>query len=263
MFSTAFTIARDFTKPVVIAWVNDQGVCSSGLGTHVFVNSDGWVLTAWHIIQQLKDLEAAMVATKAYETEIDAILNNKALLPDQRRKKARQLAVPPLKVKNFAAWWGADPWKWERAEGVLGADLALVKLKDFDSAAVPRYPTFKDPSRDLVPGTGLCRLGFPFQEVKPTYDVATGGFNLGSVNFCFFPNEGILTRQLEVSDTPGDPNGRVAFIETSSPGLRGQSGGPIFDQQGTIWGIQSHTGHLDLGFSPPQPNGKPGNNILD
>jgi hypothetical protein len=39
------------------------------------------------------------------------------------------------------------------------------------------------------------------------------------------------------------------FLETSSPGARGQSGGPIFDVEGTVWAIQSHTRHVDLEFS--------------
>lgn len=37
-------------------------------------------------------------------------------------------------------------------------------------------------------------------------------------------------------------------IETSTPGLKGQSGGPLFDKNGDIIGIQSITRHLHLGF---------------
>ena len=46
----------------------------------------------------------------------------------------------------------------------------------------------------------------------------------------------------------------IGFLETSSPGLMGQSGGPIFDVRGTVWSIQSRTMHLPLGFNPPVPN---------
>jgi hypothetical protein len=45
------------------------------------------------------------------------------------------------------------------------------------------------------------------------------------------------------------------FIETSTPGLRGQSGGPLFDVDGKVWGIQSRTNHYDLGFAPTVKEG--------
>ena len=34
----------------------------------------------------------------------------------------------------------------------------------------------------------------------------------------------------------------------STPGLRGQSGGPLFNEKGTICGMQFYTKHLHLGF---------------
>ena len=48
---------------------------------------------------------------------------------------------------------------------------------------------------------------------------------------------------------PPHENYQRSFLETSSPGLRGQSGGPIVDTEGTIWAIQSRTIHLPLGFN--------------
>lgn len=59
---------------------------------------------------------------------------------------------------------------------------------------------------------------------------------------------------LEVPDGPR-PNFPLALIETSSPGLKGQSGGPIFDKEGTVFGIQSRTMHFPLGFAPPVQDG--------
>jgi hypothetical protein len=46
----------------------------------------------------------------------------------------------------------------------------------------------------------------------------------------------------------GDQSGTISGIEMSTPGLRGQSGGPLFDQDGIIYGMQFATGHLHLGF---------------
>ncbi len=39
------------------------------------------------------------------------------------------------------------------------------------------------------------------------------------------------------------------LIETSSPGLRGQSGGPLVDEDGKVCGIQSYTIHYSLKFN--------------
>jgi hypothetical protein len=53
--------------------------------------------------------------------------------------------------------------------------------------------------------------------------------------------------QLE-SDPPGQFNFPLKYIETSTPGLRGQSGGPTFDVEATIWAIQSSTMSYPLEF---------------
>lgn len=62
-----------------------------------------------------------------------------------------------------------------------------------------------------------------------------------------FPNEGITTRIAKAS-APDAPL-QIDLLETSSPGLRGQSGGPIVDREGTVWAIQSRTMHHQLGFT--------------
>lgn len=78
----------------------------------------------------------------------------------------------------------------------------------------------------------------------------------GTLPIPLFPMEGIYTREV-VAGKSKDGKYDIKFIETSSPGLRGQSGGPIFDTEGSIWALQSHTSHLPLGFSPKiNKNGK-------
>jgi hypothetical protein len=57
-----------------------------------------------------------------------------------------------------------------------------------------------------------------------------------------FPIEGMLTRHLIAEQS------QVVGFELSTPGLRGQSGGPAFDSDGKVWGMQSATNHLDLNF---------------
>ena len=45
-----------------------------------------------------------------------------------------------------------------------------------------------------------------------------------------------------------DKDGKLVGIELSTHGLRVQSGGPLFDENGIIYGMQSLTKHLHLGF---------------
>jgi S1-C subfamily serine protease len=40
----------------------------------------------------------------------------------------------------------------------------------------------------------------------------------------------------------------IMGLELSTPGLRGQSGGPLFNQDGLVCGMQSVTNHLHMGF---------------
>lgn len=68
-----------------------------------------------------------------------------------------------------------------------------------------------------------------------------------------FPNEGIHTRiMIAVNSATGKQS---KFLETSTPGLRGQSGGPIFDADATVWALQSKTLSMPLGFAPKVTQG--------
>jgi hypothetical protein len=102
---------------------------------------------------------------------------------------------------------------------------------------------------ELSQGTSLCKLGFPFHEFKAQFDSASSQFIISDpVTFVRYPLDGILTRYINF-EAP-DKSRTAKFVEMSSPGLRGQSGGPWFDVNGVVWGLQSRTQHLALGFSP-------------
>ena len=256
MFAAAYSQASAFTKPVIISHVRPDGQCFAGIGSFVVVNDDGWFLTAAHVFTEFENLNTSKNAAAAHAAAEAAIRNDTSLLLDQKKKRLRALGqLDPKGATDFSFWWASDAVAVQNVTRIVDADIAVGRLVPFDPGSVANYPVFKDPAKRIASGTSLCRLGFPFHEIKPTYKA--GIFTLPPETFpvVFFPNEGILTRALIIGQTAEVFTG---FIETSSPGLRGQSGGPIFDQHGTVWAIQSHTSHLPLGFSPPVPNGKPG-----
>lgn len=254
MFVQAIKKARRFTLPIVACFVGPENNSpGSSIGACVVVNKDGWILTANHILQDLESLQSRKDSYDHYHAEhkaaVEAIQQNKGLLNDQKSKKIKKLAgAPDGSLLDFTVLWGGqEGCSLDAAHVNAAADIALCKLSGFDASAV-ETAVFKNPADGVDPGTPICRLGFPFMKIQQSYDAVARVFSVDLSNLAFFPNEGIMTR--EVEDPPYG-----LMIETSSAGLKGQSGGPMFDTNGTVWAIQSLTGHLALGFSPKVPSG--------
>jgi len=69
----------------------------------------------------------------------------------------------------------------------------------------------------------------------------------GTLPLPLFPLEGMHTRNIAQGKS-ADGKIDALYVETSSPGIRGQSGGPIFDKDCNICGIQLRTNHMPLDF---------------
>lgn len=130
-------------------------------------------------------------------------------------------------------------------------DIAIGQIKNYQPDPNIEYPKFKNP-KNLEIGTSLCKLGFPLYDIKTTFDESSSRFIFANNTFPlpFFPIEGIFTRNININNETNKSKFKIKFLETSSPGLRGQSGGPIFDRNGIVWAVQSRTQHFPLGFKP-------------
>lgn len=250
MFADANFKARQYTRPVVTSVALANGKVVSSIGAFVVLNDEGWILTAWHIISAFGDLTARQQKHTDFIRARQAIEDDASLNAHLKSKALKKLRLDSDAVQAFSYWWGGDGATITDVHAITEVDLAVGRLEPFDPDSVRVYPRIKDPGKPMLPGTSLCKLGFPFHSIEPIFDPVLGAFSLpvGSVPPPFFPIDGILTRNVEEGRHP--QGYRLAYIETSSPGLRGQSGGPTFDTQGTIWGIQSKTAFYPLGFSP-------------
>jgi hypothetical protein len=245
VFVDAFALAEHFTRPIVISTRRLNGKVESAVATYVLLNADGWFLTAGHVFDHWRGFELHLPEIRNYRAAEDAITADPSLNADQRRRALKRLAgtADMAWIENCSAWWGTDGLSF-RDVSVLGElDVALGRLEPTNLLAGP-YPTFKNPDIGFRPGRSLCRFGFPFEQIAVSFDPARSAFSLDQLQLALFPIEGILTRIIAGTGTPAQ------FIETSSPGLRGQSGGPLCDSRGRIWGIQSRTAHIPLGFNP-------------
>ena len=263
MFVDAYDITRQFTMPVIMSHKNKKDECFSGIGAFVVINNEGWCVTAGHIVAESNKLINISRQVQNKEKQVEEIRNDTNLAKKERSKKLKLLpefdgAAPT----NVSIWWGWDNITPEKVILFQHNDLAFLKLSNFDSTLISKYPKFKNPDSILKPGKSLCRIGFPFSTIKPTFNDSNNSFILpsGSLPLPLFPNEGIFTRTVIIKNNTPEKESTFEhlYLETSSPGLRGQSGGPIFDADGNIWAIQSQTRHYPLGFSPDVPNGKKG-----
>ena len=259
MFRHALQIAQHFTFPVIVSRRQATGKSSSFLAAFIVINDEGWVLTAHHVVKQIQELAAEVAAFDTFRQHKASIDTHSGLTKAQKKKKLATLHRPPkTHTTNYSVWWGRDGWTTSAFQCNVKADLAVGQLASFDGSSITRYPTFKNPTKNFLHGTSLCKLGFPFHSITPKFDQTTRRFELpqGSLPVPLFPIEGIFARTVQVDPPRANRSWPIRFVESSSPGLRGQSGGPTFDGQGRIWAMQSRTVHYPMGFSPDAPRRK-------
>jgi hypothetical protein len=250
VFSTALQQVEKYTLPVIFSQRLASGAIGSGCGSFIVLNKDGWILTAAHVAQTISAIQKDKAEFDAYRQKCEVIAKAAHLNDKAKRKMIKALPRNNKWVINQAALWGFAGSGIEDFHVDLLADLAIGKLEPFDADWVASYPIFKNPSEPMPVGTSLCRLGYPFHRIEATFDESKGTFALapGVLPIPRFPNDGIHTRIAVVVSSDGSR--QVKFLETSTPGLMGQSGGPIFDRNGHVWAMQCKTQSLSLGFAP-------------
>jgi len=241
MFANALKLATRYTYPVIIARRHFDRTTKWGCAAFVVLNEQGWIATAAHLLAAEDALQRSCREISDNSGKILGIRQDPRLTYKEKRRKISRLSTNPKWVTNVTFWWGRDGIHLREVRLLPEADLAVGRLEPFDPGTFRPFPVVKDPAC-LDVGTPLCKLGFPFQRVDARYDETGGEFRLstGSQPLAGFPTEGIYTRTLSAGKS-SDGRYEIKFLETSSPGITGQSGGPLFDSRGTLWGVQSRT----------------------
>lgn len=247
MFSKACSIARQFTCPIIISHRTYKGDCFAALGSFVIINPDGWFVTAFHIVNHIMTMEKQQAEYMQMVNDRKVVEADPNIYDHVKSKKLHnQLKILPNAITNYSiVWANSSHYRCAEMHMVPEIDLAFGRFENFDTRDIKVFPTFKDPNKPMEQGTSLCKMGFPFHEIKPTFDGHNFNLPNGSLPAPIFPIEGIYTREVYMGEKDQLP---LFYLETSSPGLMGQSGGPTIDINGSIWAIQSQTKHFALGF---------------
>ncbi len=247
MFARAFRLAVRFTRPVVILRRRFDGTIECGCAACVVINDEGWVVTANHLFHAYDDSILHAGKISEHYRRIAEIQRDFRLSPEARHRKIVRLPPDPRWITHHTFWWGGDGVRIRDVARLPEADLAVGRLEPFSPGPPEAYPTLKNPAR-LAVGTSLCKLGYPFHEITATFRGDDNSFELppAALSLTHFPIEGIYTRTLSAGRTR-DGKYDVKFVETSTPGVMGQSGGPVFDASGTVWAVQSRTDFRPFG----------------
>ncbi len=247
MFISAIERVSNFTRPInTIIRVYGGKQLIPGSSTIFFVNDKGYAITCKHVAEMIASAENVNVHYNNFKKE-------RQLIPIDGKQKAHVKGLE-LKYKynpdtavqvknNFVDCIDTMSGFTLHLHPTL--DLAIIKFNDYNTLRYSDCAKFLKDTTKIKQGKYLCRLGFPFPEFNNfTYNAATDDIEWtkeGISHSPRFPIEGMVTRFLAEQN-------QVYGIELSTPGLRGQSGGPLFDEKGTVYGMQFSTKHLHLGF---------------
>lgn len=249
MFAKALETASSYTRPVVISTRTIDGTVKAVFATYIILNSDGWIITAGHIYDTL----AKMDNDRKKIAEIETF---NATHPENEHK-----AINGGWLVDHSFWWGFDgavlkDVSINREQDILIGRLVIrqdsvvngrkitseIPLPALRKDVVKSYPVFRDPN-SLRVGTSLVRTGFAFCKADPQYDYEKKGFRLSNLEISLFPNECMHTRNVVKKNMLQQES---FFIETSTPGIKGQSGGPILDRDGNLYAMQVQTASFDM-----------------
>lgn len=245
MFVRAIDVAAEYTRPIHIISRNYQSTqIVPGAATLFFVNADGWALTCRHVAKVIVASQNLGTERKTFAVEFATQTTRHGKRQCEKKYGFDKTKAYDLCVRYVNCVGSPTGFELHMHETV---DIALVHFLGFKTLLPKSFAVFAKNGNDLKQGKSLCRLGFPFPEfTNYAYDAATDRINwttVGTIDTPRFPLEGMVTRHIGASATAA-----ITGFEMSTPGLRGQSGGPAFDRAGVVWGMQSRTNHLDLDF---------------
>lgn len=250
MFADAIDMIGGFTRPlftIMRAYGSTEVIPAAG--TLFFVNEEGAAVTSKHIALMLKSADEINRKYGEFKKEKAALygalsgeVNPEALASLEVKYQYKPETI--VQIRNTFVDC-VDKFTGFAIHIHPVYDLAVIKFDGFENVRYKGNAVFKRDSKGIRQGDQLCRLGFAFPEfTNYVYDKEKDILQWtkdGKVGSPRFPMDGMVTRFL------ADKSG-LNGIELSTPGLMGQSGGPLFDNMGVVCGMQSSTKHMYLGF---------------
>jgi hypothetical protein len=191
LFRDACRVVRGFTRPLIAVFLRVDGRLTTSNGAMIFVNEDGWFLTAAHLFDPYNKAVRDAPLLREHANARRNIELNPTLDAKHKRKKIEKLQFDP----EWIEWVGfycipeigqpPQPLATKALHVYPSHDLAIGQLAAFNSGSVPNYPVFKrlpKGEEDGVVGASLCRMGFPFAKIEMSSNNVVDGILDVSLN---------------------------------------------------------------------------------
>ena len=250
MFVDAIEKVSAFTRPIMFITRNyGSSAIVPGLGTMFFVNGEGVAVTCKHVANMILAADQTNARYAGFKQQRAALnAGNSSAAQKGLRLLEKKYGLDAGAAANVKVKFLDVPSPFGRFTVHMhpAYDLAIVIFEGWEKLNYdPSNIYLLEDGGRIKQGKSLCRLGYPFPEFsnyeynKERDDI---DWTEGKMSVPRFPIDGIVTRHI------ANDKGELFGIEMSTPGLRGQSGGPLFDREGVIYGMQFATQHLHLGF---------------
>ena len=215
MFQNACRALLNTLMPIVVGWRVTDGTVHCSIGAGMILSDEGHFLTAGHMLKKV--------------LQLDRQVSGAELAPGE----------PGAQATHYTAMCGTTTARLSAVLVQEEVDLGVAQLEGYALPDDYVFPRLR--ARDVELGELLCRVGYPFVDGFQPQWIEGAGFTFTNLfPVPVFANEALVSRFMKLNTG--------SWIETSSPGLRGQSGGPLVDPDGLICGIQVNTVHYALGF---------------
>ena len=247
MFVEAIKEITKFTRPIqTITRVYGHKEITPGLSTLFFVNENAVAVTCKHVAQLIITAENVNKQFNKFKTEVSNLKRDSKFKRNLKGLEIKYKYQKETAVQIKNSFVGTvDKIQAFTVHQHNKYDLAIVQFNGYNTIQYQGYAKFLKDTSKIEQGKYLCRLGYPFPEyTNYKFDATIDEImfdNTIPANIPIFPIDGIVTRNVAEGT-------EIMGIELSTPGLRGQSGGPLFDENGVIYGMQQSTKHLHLGF---------------
>lgn len=241
MFRDATKLQYDY-----LSWIkfiarkyNSTEIEKSG-ASFFFVNEEGWAVTCKHVLDIIILVDEM---NQNYEKFKKALLSD----PNKKHQLEKQFGMNKSNHCQGAYQINASVKLNSQTQFISHSTLD-IGLIHFDTEEPTKYCHFVDKMEKIDQGTNLARIGFPFVDFNNySFDNVnkTLSFKTNNAPMVTFVNDGIIS-QNDATIING-VHTRTHLI-LSTPGIKGQSGGPAYDVEGNVAGVQSATDTRDLEF---------------